>query len=93
MKITDAQIKKLSLRIYSKLEESHMIEVHTSSEKILNKIELIIFQDAQTEDNIEKEARALLDKFRPQIEAGQIDSHAMFVKIKNQLMKDKKFIK
>lgn len=93
MKITDAQIKKLSLRIYSKLEENHMIEVLSSTEKILNKIELLIYQDAKAEDDIEKEARALLDKFRTQIEAGQIDSHAMFVKIKNQLMKDKKFIK
>lgn len=93
MKITDSQIKKLSLKIYKKLEENHMIELLSSSEAIINRIAGIIAQDAKLEDDIEKEARALLDKFRPQIEAGQIDSHEMFTRIKNQLIKDKKFIK
>lgn len=93
MKITDAQIKKLSLRIYKKLEENRLIEVLSSSEKIMNKIETILYQDAQAEESIEKEAKALLDKFRPQIQSGQIDAHEMYIKIKNQLMKEKKFIK
>ncbi len=93
MKLKDSQIKKLALKVYSKLEENHLIEVTSSTEKILQRIEALILADAKKEDDIEKQARALLDKFRPQIEAGQIDAHEMYVKIKNQLMKDQKFVK
>lgn len=85
-------LTKLARVILDQLKKEQLVVVKTTEKAVLNKIEHILLADAQIEADIEAQARRMMDKFRPQIEAGEIDYQKMFVMLKKQLIKDKKFI-
>lgn len=92
MKLKQDQIGKLAHLIYEALSQDGQIKILSSQDSVLNKIEGILLADAQKEEEIEREARKMMDQFKAKIEAGDIDYHKMYSMVKKQLMKDKKFI-
>lgn len=92
MKLKPAQIKKLARLILDKLEQQNLINIRTTRDQITQKIESILLADVQMEDEIEKEARAMMEKYRAQVQSGEIDYQKMYGMVKKELMKKKKFI-
>lgn len=92
MKIKPEQFRKLARLIYSKLTEQNLITINSSEQIILEKIENVLVADANTEQAIEDEAKKTMEKFKAQVESGQIEYHKMFQMVKKQLMKEKGFI-
>jgi len=92
MKLKPEQIKKLSRIIYNKLVQEQLLTVLSSDAIIIDKIEKILLADAHIEEDIEAEAKKMMEKYRSQVESGEIDYHKMYTMIKKQIMKEKKFI-
>ncbi|KAB2839637.1 DUF507 family protein [bacterium] len=92
MRLKKEQIQKISERVLDQLEKSKQIVAKADRSTLLQKIEQVITANFHTEDRLDEEAKALLDKFRRQVPAGSINEHEMFQKIKKQLAKDKKFV-
>jgi hypothetical protein len=92
VKLKPPQVKKLATAIQQGLYNRKLIKVLSSDAKVFAKIEGILLADLKIEEDIEKEARALLEKFHDKVESGEIDYQQMYVRVKKQLIKDKKFI-
>lgn len=92
MKLKPEQITKLARIIYDHLTQEKLIEIRSSEKSILEKIESVLLTDAKKEDEIENEAKKMMEQFRPQVESGEIDYQKMYAMIKKQLIKDKNFI-
>lgn len=92
MKLTDSQIKKLAQTLLDRLSKKNLLEPKVPVQKILEKIEGIFLADARIEQEIEAVAKKMMEKFKPQIEAGEIDYHKMYTLVKKQIMKEKKFV-
>jgi hypothetical protein len=92
MKLKPNQIKKLSHAVYNELRQKNLIQILSTESKIQEKIEAVIFADVKLEEDIEKESKKIMDKFRDKVESGEIDYQEMYRRVKQQLIKDKKFI-
>ena len=92
MKLKQEQIAKLTRIIYNHLTQQNLIKIRSSEKDVLEIIEGILLADARIEDEIEREAKKTMEKFRSQIESGEIDYQKMYAMVKKQLIKDKKFI-
>jgi len=92
MKLKPDQITKLSRIVYDHLTQEKLIQIRSSEAKILENIKGVFLADVKKEDEIETEAKKMMEKFRPQVESGEIDYQKMYTMVKKQLMKDKKFI-
>ena len=91
MKLSEHQIKKLAHTIVDRLVQKKLLTPKVNMQQILAKIEGILLSDAKLEDDIDAVARKMMDKFRPQIESGEIDYHKMHTLVKKQIMKERKF--
>lgn len=91
MKLKAPQVKKLSSLILARLKSEKLIRILTSEAKVLAKIESIILADLKIEEDIERQAKAMMDKYRKQVESGEIDYQKMYMMIKKQLIKEKNF--
>lgn len=72
--------------------QKNLLKPKVAPVKIVEKIAGILLSDARTEVEIDAAAKKMMEKFRPQIESGEIDYHKMYTMVKKQLMKEKKFI-
>lgn len=91
MKLKAPMIKKLAQGILSALQDKKLIKILSSSEKTLAKIESVIAADVKIEQEIEQQARLMMDKYRAQVEKGEIDYQKMYGMIRKQLIKERKF--
>lgn len=92
MKLKPPLIKKLAARVYEALTRKKLLTILSSDKKVLEKIELVIAADVAKEDEIEKLARKMMEKFEGQVSSGEIDYRKMYLLVKKQIMKEKKFI-
>lgn len=92
MKLSEPQIKKLAQTLVDRLVQKNLLKPKVPVAKILDKIAGILLVDARTEVEIDAAAKKMMEKFRPQIESGEIDYHKMYGMVKKQIMKEKKFI-
>lgn len=92
MKLKPPLIKKLAARVYEALTRKKLLTILSSDKKVLEKIELVIATDVAKEDEIEKLARKMMEKFESQVSSGEIDYRKMYLLVKKQIMKEKKFI-
>ena len=91
MRLKAPQIKKLARAVFDALVQKKLIKILSTQEMVLTKIEAVIQSDVSLEETIEKEARAIMDKFHDKVESGEIDYQDMYSRVKKQLIKDKKF--
>lgn len=92
MRLKEQHIEKIATLITRRLREKDLVTFRKSEYDVLHKIISIINADMQLEVDLESEARKLMAQFRPQIESGEVDERALFMKIKKQLAKQKKII-
>lgn len=91
MRLKPPQIKKLAGAVFAALAQKKLIKILSSQATVLAKIEAVIQNDVNLEESIEKETRAIMDKFHDKVESGEIDYQDMYSRVKKQLIKDKKF--
>lgn len=92
MKLKPQAVTKLARSIYAQLIDKKMITILSSDHKVLEKIASVILADAKVEEDIDGQAKKMMEKFRTQIESGEIEYNKMYVMIKKQLCKEKKFV-
>ncbi len=92
MRLRKDQIENLSKRILNRLQSQSLAQLKTSEEKILEKIQAVITQNLADEQKLETEVDQLLAQFRSQIRSGQINEAELFLKMKKELAKKKKFV-
>ena len=91
MRLKEFQVKQLCLKMLSTLRSSQWMVPLKSDSEILGKMEAIFLKELRVEDEIDREANALLERYAQQ--SGQnIDRDQMFRMIKKQLVKEKKVI-
>lgn len=66
-----------------------MVTLKVAEDKVLQRMVKAMLDDFNKEATLNAEARKLLEKFRVQIDRGEVDEHKMFQMIKKQLIKDK----
>lgn len=92
MKLKPEQIKKLSVVVRDNLLRANVLKLLTNESALLATIESVLLDDIQKEAAIEAEAKKTMEKFRKQVESGEIDYQKMYNMVKKQLMKEKKFL-
>lgn len=92
MKFTEPQIKKLAATILDRLTKKNLLEPKVPVLQIQQKIEGILLSDSLAEQEIETLAKKTMEKFRDKVESGEIEYHKMYMMVKKQLMKEKKFV-
>ena len=92
MRLKKDQIQKIAGRVLHELKSRKLATLKAPETAILERIEKAIVDNLAAEDRLDEEAKNLLDKFRAQIAAGQMNQQELFTKIKKQLAKDKKFV-
>lgn len=92
MTLKKPDITSISKIIYEKLTRENLITVKTSESSILETIQQVLLEDVQQEEAILKEAEKMMEKFKSQVQSGEIDYEKMFGMIKKQLIKEKNFI-
>lgn len=78
--------------ILAGLKKKNLIKPRVSDQKLLEKIGAVITGDLSAEARLEDDARRLMDKYRPQIQSGELDERRAFLMIKKQLAKERKMI-
>lgn len=91
MKLSKDQISRLSQHILKKILAEQVIVAKVSEAKLQEKIEQVILKNIQAEKKIEQKVDQLLETYRAQISAGQLNERELFVKIKKELAKKEKF--
>lgn len=92
MRLREPQIKKLARLICNALIKDRLVDVLSSDKEVLTKIETILANDARLEEQIEAEAKKMMQKFQAQVESGEIEYQKMYTMVKKQIMKEKKFV-
>lgn len=92
MRLKKEHIERIAGLILAGLKKKNLIKPRVSEPKILEKINAVITEDLSAEVRLEDEARKLMDKFRPQIQSGELDERRAFLMIKKQLAKEKKMV-
>ncbi len=90
MRMKKEQVQKLANKIFRVLKEKDQLVMRVSENKIIEKINDVILADLRAEDDIEVEARKILDKYKASGE--NIDERQMLLMIKKQLVKEKKLV-
>lgn len=91
MKLKPPLVKKLSTAIFVELQNKKLLQILSSPEKVVSKIESVIMADVNAELEIEQTARKVMEQYRAQVESGAIDYQKMYSLIKKQLIKERKF--
>jgi len=90
MKLKKEQIQKLANKIFRELKDKNQLIMRVPEAKVIEKIHDVILADLKAEDDVEVEARKILDKYRAQDPS--IDERQMLLMIKKQLVKEKKLV-
>lgn len=92
MRLKREHIQRLSELILRRLKSEKMLVMRVSEDKVLEGINKAITADLRAEDDLEEQAKDLLEKFRPQIRSGEMDERQALFLIKKQLAKEKKMV-
>ena len=92
MKLRKEEISKLAGLILKNLKDHGLIVSKSSDGELLSKIDGIILKNLEDEAAIEEAVRKLMDQYRAQIASGAIDPQKMYMMMKKQVAKERKFI-
>jgi len=91
MRLKENQIKHICHDVLVTLRSNRQITLKKGEKEVLSRMEAIFVAELKVEDDINREAEALLEKYARQA-GGNIDREKMFQMIKKQLIKDKKVV-
>jgi hypothetical protein len=93
VRLKEEQIEKLAARITAVLADTALATPKVEQARISECIRNVIKADLKAEDDLEKEAEALLEKtLRATGGGGDIDRHKMLKLIKAKLAQEKKMV-
>ena len=93
VRLKEEQIEKLAVRITTVLSDTALAKPKVDRARINECIRNVIKADLKAEDDLEKEAEALLEKtLRAMGGGGDIDRHKMLRMIKVKLAQEKKMV-
>ncbi len=92
MKLKREEIQTLGRLILRSLCDKNLVTLRVSESQIQAKIEAVIVKNIQEEAAIEEEVKKIMEQYRAQIASGSIDPQRVYMMIKKQVAKDRKFI-
>ncbi len=92
MKLKREEIQTLGRLILRSLCDKNLVTLRVSESQIQAKIEAVIVKNIQEEAAIEEEVKKIMEQYRAQIASGSIDPQKVYMMIKKQVAKDRKFI-
>lgn len=88
MRLKEPQVKHLCQKVLLTLRAKQLIILKKPESAILARMEEIFLKDLRVEQEIDREAKRLLEEFEAKA-GGTIDRQKMFTLIKKQLIKDR----
>lgn len=92
MRISEKKIAHLAKGICVKMHGYKGITLNVALDVLENKIAGVILENMKLEDEIDKEAKMILDQHQNEIRDGMIDYNSLFRKVKDRLVKQKGFV-
>ena len=92
MRINESKIEYLGKEIASKMHSYKGITLDVTLEILEKKISGVILENMKQEDEIEKEAKMILEQHQKEIKDGSIDHYSILKKVKDRLVKQKGFV-
>lgn len=92
MRLKKDQIQIIAQKILKNLQAKKLIVLKASEAAVFERVQKAITDNMLAEDRLDDEVKKIMDKFRPQISAGQLNEHEVFQRIKKQLVKDRKLV-
>ena len=89
MRLKEPQIKHLCQKVLLTLRAKQLIILKKPESAILARMEEIFAKDLRVEQDIDREAKRLLEEYETKAGTANIDRHKMFTLIKKQLIKDR----
>ncbi len=92
MRIKDKEIERLATMIVQALSTNKRILAKCELSRLKQEIFAIIQNNMKEEEELERQAEAMLQQYEAQIRSGQLDYHKMFQLTKAKLAKEKNFV-
>ncbi len=89
MRLKEPQVKHLCQKVLLTLRAKQLIILKKPESAVLAKMEEIFMKDLKVEQDIDREAKRLLEQLEAKGGTGNIDRQKMFLLIKKQLIKDR----
>src|SRR3989338_7344501 len=92
MILKKSDIERLATHLVTSLITRQLIQPKLETRKLTEILSDVLTKNMEAEQAVEDETRRLMEQYRTQINAGQADSQRLYMMIKRQVAKDKKFI-
>ncbi|OGQ55980.1 MAG: hypothetical protein A3I75_06170 [Deltaproteobacteria bacterium RIFCSPLOWO2_02_FULL_50_16] len=92
MRLKKSDIERLATHLVTSLITRQLIQPKLETRKLTEILSDVLTKNMEAEQAVEDETRRLMEQYRTQINAGQADSQRLYMMIKRQVAKDKKFI-
>lgn len=92
MRLKKEQIQTIADRILIEIRKAPTIRLKTSEDKIKSKIIELISNDFLKEDKLDEEVKKMMEQYKSQIAAGNMDAQKVFQMIKKQLVKERNIV-
>jgi hypothetical protein len=89
LRLNDVQVRRISAVILSRWKAKGLIHPKAADEAIVAKMAGEIRKDLQREEELDREAEAVLDRHVQKIDPSQANTRILFQKIKERLAKDR----
>ena len=92
MRLRPEQVEKISGRVLKHLQDQELITPKAEDSVLLARINKAITDNLAAEDQLDAEVEQLMGQFQQQIREGQLNERELFLKIKKEMAKKKKFV-
>ena len=92
MRLKPAKIDHLANKIFDSLAENEELKLVEGRDKFLILIRQVIADDLKAEDDIEEEARRMLDEHIDQIRSKGVSYEQLLLKAKRKLAQERKIV-
>ena len=89
MRFTEDLVRRLCAAILARWKAKGLVRPKASDEALLSMMTAEIHKDIEREEQLDREAEALLEKHLEKIEGVQANSRVLFQKIKERLAKER----
>ena len=89
MRFTDELVRRLCAAILARWKAKGLIRPKATEEALLSRMTAEIHKDIQREEELDREAEALLERHIGKIEGTEANSRILFQKIKERLAKER----
>jgi hypothetical protein len=92
VKLKREEVRKIAELVLKNLSAHSLIAAQASHDRMVERIETVIFKNLEEEAAVEEEVKKLMEQYRSQIASGSIDPQKAYMMIKKQVAKERKFI-